>query len=213
VAARLARVSQHRLAFEEAAMSTGTARIRVVEGRQVPPPGRWDIDPSHSSVQFVARHMMISKVRGRFGEISGTVHIADVPERSSVEVVIQAASIETGDAERDRHLRSADFLDVERFPEINYRSTAVRPADGDRWEVTGDLTVRGVTRPVVLDVEFEGAAVDPWHNLRAGFLATTEINREEFDVTWNQVLETGGFLVGKGIRVEADVEAVRSSGG
>lgn len=190
-------------------MGTETAHIRVVEGRDVPPPGRWDIDPAHSSVAFVVRHMMISKVRGRYREIAGLLVVAEVPERSSVEVTIQAASIDTGDDERDRHLRSADFLDVERYPEVTYRSTGVRPTASDRWEVPGDLTVRGVTRQVTLDVEFEGATVDPWQNLRAGFLAMTEIDREQFDVTWNQVLETGGFLVGKGIRVEADVEAVR----
>lgn len=187
------------------------APIRTVEGRGVPPPGRWTIDPTHSEIQFIARHMMIAKVRGRFREFSGTVNIAESPEQSWVEVTIRAASIDTGDEERDRHLRSPEFLDVERFPELLFRSTSVRPADNDRWEVTGDLTIRGVTRPVTLDVEFSGVAVDPWGNLRAGFLATTDINREDFDVTWNQALETGGFLVGKGVRIEADVEAVLQS--
>ncbi|HZA76305.1 MAG TPA: YceI family protein [Acidimicrobiales bacterium] len=171
------------------------------------------IDPAHSDVQFVARHMMISKVRGRFREFEGWLHIAERPEDSSVEVVIQAASIDTGDSQRDAHLRSPDFLDVEQFPEIRFRSTSVRPAgDDDRYEVVGDLTIRGVTRPVTLDVEFEGIAVDPWGGTRAGFVASGEINREDFDVTWNQALETGGFLVGKGVRVELDVEAVLQPG-
>jgi polyisoprenoid-binding protein YceI len=192
-------------------MGTETAHIRIVDGREVPPTGRWNIDPAHSSIGLVARHMMISKVRGRFREFSGFADIADIPERSLVEVTIQAASIDTDDEERDRHLRSPDFLDVDRFPTITYLSTAVRPTAGDRWEMSGDLTVRGVTKPVTMDVEFEGAAVDPWQNLRAGFLATTEINRDEFDMTWNQALETGGFLVGKGIKVEADVELVLQS--
>lgn len=189
-------------------MKTKVAHPRIVDDRELPPVGRWKIDPAHSDVQFVARHMMISKVRGHFREFEGWLDIAERPEDSSVEVTINAASIDTGDPERDRHLRSPDFLDVERYPAITYRSTAVRPVDGDRYEVVGDLTIRHVTRSVTLDVEFEGVAVDPWGGVRAGFVATGEINRDEFDVTWNQALETGGFLVGKGVRVELDVEAV-----
>jgi polyisoprenoid-binding protein YceI len=191
-------------------MATKSALVRIVEGKEIPPPGRWAIDASHSSIQFVARHMMISKVRGRFREFSGTIHIDEVPEQSSVEATINAASIDTGDADRDAHLRAADFLDVDRFTEIRYRSTEVR-AVADKWEITGDLTLRDVTRPVTLVVEFCGVATDPWNNLRAGFLGTTEINREDFSVTWNQVLESGGFLVGKGVKVECDVEAVLQS--
>jgi polyisoprenoid-binding protein YceI len=198
------------IACREDDMATNTATARKVQGREVPPPGRWAIDPSHSAVQFVARHMMISKVRGHFREFSGTVHIDEVPERSWVEATINAASIDTGDADRDAHLRAADFLDVERFPEIRYRSTSVRAA-GEKWEVTGDLTLRDVTRPAPLVVEFCGVASDPWGNMRAGFLGTTEINREDFSVTWNQVLESGGFLVGKGVKIEVDVEAVLES--
>jgi polyisoprenoid-binding protein YceI len=158
-------------------------------------------------VQFVARHMMISKVRGRFRQFTGDIRIAEVPSESSVEVLIDAASIDTGDPDRDAHLRSPDFLDVERFPAIVFRSTTVRPV-GDRWDVAGDLTIRDVTRLVLMNVEFCGVAVDPWGNTRAGFLATTEIDREEFSITWNQALEAGGFLVGKGVKVELDVEAV-----
>jgi polyisoprenoid-binding protein YceI len=189
-------------------MTVKTAETNVVEGREIPPAGTWLIDPSHSDIQFTARHMMISKARGRFRTFSGTIHIDEVPERSSVAVTIEAASIDTGDEDRDRHLRSPDFLDVERFPEISYRSTSVRPGTSDRWAVTGDLTVRDVTRPVTLDVEFCGAAVDPWGKMRAGFLGATEINRDDFDITWNQMLESGGFLVGKGVKVDVDVEAV-----
>ena len=153
--------------------------------------------------------MMIAKVRGRFREFEGTIHIGERPEDSRVEVVIEAASIDTRDRTRDRHLRSADFLDVERYPELRFTSTSVRAGDNDRWQVTGDLTARDVTCSVVLDLEYDGAMVDPWGNLRAGFLATTEIDREQFDITWNQALEAGGFLVGKGVRIEIDVEAVR----
>jgi polyisoprenoid-binding protein YceI len=190
-----------------------TAETRTVEARELPPVGRWVIDPSHSDVQFIARHMMVSRVRGHFREFSGVINIAEVPEESWVEVTIAAASIDTGDEERDRHLRSPEFLDVERFPELRYRSTSVRAVGDDRWEVTGDLTIRDVTRPVTLDVEFCGVAVDPWDNVRAGFLGSTEINREDFDITWNQALETGGFLVGKGVKVELDVEAVLQADG
>jgi polyisoprenoid-binding protein YceI len=153
--------------------------------------------------------MMIAKTRGRFREFSGTIMIAEDPCESSVEAVIEAASIDTGDATRDGHLRSADFLDVEHYPQITFKSTSVRPTRGDHWEVHGDLTIRKITRPVTLDTEFCGSVQDPWGNLRSAFLASTEINREDFDVTWNQVLESGGFLVGKGVKVEVDVEAVR----
>jgi len=187
------------------------AYLRTLEGREIPVPGRWIIDPSHSTIQFVARHMMISKVRGRFREFSGMIEIADVPEQSRVEVTIQAASLDTGDENRDEHLRSADFLDVERFPEIRFRSATVRVGDGDRWALTGDLTIRDVTKAVALNIEFCGAAPDPFGNVRAGFLATGEINRDDFDVSWNQMLETGGFLVGKGVKVEIDAEAVLQS--
>jgi polyisoprenoid-binding protein YceI len=138
--------------------------------------------------------------------------IAEVPEDSKVEVTIRAASIDTGDATRDEHLRSPDFLDVERYPEITYRSTKVRPGKDDKWDVDGELTIRGITREVALSVEFCGVHPDPWGNVRAGFLATSEINRDDFDITWNQALETGGFVVGKGVKVEIDAEAVLDDG-
>jgi polyisoprenoid-binding protein YceI len=154
--------------------------------------GRWQIDPAHSEIQFVARHMMIAKVRGRFREFEGWLDVAERLEDSSVEVVIHAASIDTGDEQRDDHLRSPDFLGVERFPQITFRSTSVAPGrDPDRYVVVGDLSIRGVTRPVTLDVELEGVATDPWGGTRMGFVAVGEINREDFDVTWNQALETG----------------------
>lgn len=191
-------------------MAEQTKTLRTVEGKEIPPPGRWAIDSSHSSIELVARHMMISKVRGHFRKFSGTICIAEDPEQSWVGATVDAASIDTGDPDRDAHLRSADFLDVDRFPQIRYHSTSVRPVDDkwDKWEVSGDLTLRDVTRPVVFVVEFCGLAVDPWGNTRAGFLGQTEINREDFLVTWNQVLEAGGFLVGKGVKVEVDLEAV-----
>jgi len=192
-------------------VATTLAYLRTVEGREIPVPGRWKIDPGHSTIQFIARHMMISKVRGQFREFSGTIEIADAPEKSRAEVTIQAASLDTGDENRDGHLKSADFLDVERFPQIRFRSTSVHVGDGDRWALTGDLTIRDVTKPVTLYVEFCGAAPDPWGNARAGFLAAGEINRDDFDVSWNQMLETGGFLVGKGVKIEIDAETVLQS--
>ena len=190
--------------------TTTTTNTRVVDGREVPPPGRWTIDTAHSQIQFVARHMMISRVRGSFRDFSGTVVIGDDPTQSTLEVAIDAASIDTGDPNRDEHLRGPDFLDVERYPEIRYLGTSVRPED-DKWAVTGTLTIKAVTRAVTLVVEFCGAQPDPWGYVRAGFLANTEIDREDFDITWNQMLESGGFLVGKGIRIEIDAETVLES--
>jgi polyisoprenoid-binding protein YceI len=184
-----------------------TGTVRTIQGEELPPAGRWAIDSSHSSIELVARHMMISKVRGHFRKFSGTICFAEIPQESWVEATVDAASIDTGDPDRDAHLRSADFLDVDRFPHIRYHSTSVRPV-GDKWEVSGDLTLRDVTRPVTFLVEFCGVALDPWGKTRAGLLGQTEINREDFAVTWNQVLEAGGFLVGKGVKVEVDVEAV-----
>jgi len=184
---------------------------RVVDGREMPPPGTWIIDPSHSEVEFTVRHLMISKVRGLFRRFDGTIVIAERPEDSRVEVLIEAASIDTRDATRDEHLRSADFLDVEHYPEIKFTSTSLRPGDIGHWDMTGDLTVRDVTRQVLLGVEFSGATVDPWGNLRSGFDASTRIDRDQFGITWNQALEAGGFLVGKEILVEIDVEAIHQN--
>ena len=192
-------------------MEVKTSGTRIVDGHEVPIPGYWKIDPSHSEIQFVVRHMMISKVRGGFREFEGTIYIAERIEDSWVEVVIEAASIDTRDRTRDEHLRSPEFLDVEHHPELRFKSTRVELGEKDHWKVTGDLKVRGVTREVVLDVEYSGVMVDPWSNLRAGFNATTEIDRDDFDITWNQALEAGGFLVGKGVRIDIDIEAVRQS--
>lgn len=182
-------------------------RTRTVGGVELPAAGRWEIDRSHSSVEFSVRHLMVSKVRGRFGELSGTVEIAEVPEASSVSVVIDAASIDTRDSGRDEHLRSADFLDVATHPTLEFRSTAVR-GKGFRWRVEGDLTIRGITRPVTLDVELDGVATSPWGKQVTGFTASTELDREDFGLTWNQALETGGVLVGRKVRIDLAVEAI-----
>ena len=189
-------------------MSVKTAPTRVVAGLELPPVGRWTADLTHSELRFVVSHMVIAKVRGRFREFTCTVDIAERPEDSAVEAVIVAASIDTGDPTRDAHLRSAEFLDVERYPQLLFKSSSVRLGYDGRWRVVGDLTVRDITRPVELDVEYSGTTVDPWGSTRAGLVATTEIDRDDFGVTWNQALEAGGFLVGRRVRVEIDIEAI-----
>ena len=184
---------------------------RVVEHRTVPAAGRWAVDTHHSTVEFVARHLMVTKVRGRFGEYDAVIEIGERPEDSRVDVTIQAASIKTGEEARDAHLVGADFLDVEQYPTLTFHSTAVRPTGASNWRVDGDLTIHGVTRPTVLDVEFGGVASDPWGNTKAFFSATTELDREDFDLTWNQPLASGGVLVGKKVKIELEVEAVRQA--
>ena len=185
--------------------------MRTVNGIEAPAPGTWEIDPAHSELSFVARYLMVTKVRGGFTEFSGTLHIAEAPEESWVEVTIKAASIDTGTPDRDKHLRSADFLDVERFPELRFRSTKVELIGGTGLKVSGDLTIRDVTKPVVLDAEFQGIAKDPWGGTRAAFSATTEIDREEFGASWNVALETGGWLVSKKVRLELEAQAIRAT--
>ena len=180
---------------------------RTVTGATVPVAGTYVLDPTHSSISFSVRHLGLAKVRGGFEVRSGTIVIAEDPTQSSVEAVIDASSFNTGTADRDAHVRSADFLDVEQYPDITFRSTGVRQA-GDSWQIDGELTVRDVTRPVTLDVEFEGSEQDPWGNGRIAFSASTEINREDFGITWNQALESGGVLVGKQVKISIDLEAV-----
>jgi polyisoprenoid-binding protein YceI len=190
-------------------MSQTTAgNARVLTGVEAPAAGTYEIDPAHSTVEFVARHLMISKVRGSFDKFSGQIHIAEDPLQSSAEVTIDASSVNTRDPQRDGHLRSPDFLDVENHPTLEFRSTKLDPT-GDEWRLEGELTVRGVTRPVTLQVSHEGAAVDPWGNQRLGFTAHTEVDREQWGLTWNQTLETGGVLVSKKIAIDLNVEAVK----
>ena len=188
-------------------MSNTLTGSRIVGGVEVPAVGTWVLDPAHSELSFVARHLMVSKVRGRFTTFSGDVTIADEPAGSGVDVTIDMASVNSGSAERDEHLRSADFFDVARHPEARFRSTAVRTS-GQRAVVTGDLTIAGVTRAVDLDVEYLGVNTDPWGNQRAMFTAHTEIDREDWGLTFNVTLETGGVLVSKKIRIEIEAQAV-----
>jgi polyisoprenoid-binding protein YceI len=176
---------------------------------EVPPAGTWNIDPSHSSIAVTARHLMVTKVRGSLA-FEGTIHIDERPEDSWVEVTIDAASVNTGNPQRDEHMRSADFLDVENHPTIEFRSTGTEVVGDYKLAVHGDLTVRGVTKPVELDVEYLGLFTDPWGNTRAGFTATAQLDREQWGMTWNQALETGGVLVGKTLDVELDIQAIRA---
>jgi polyisoprenoid-binding protein YceI len=175
----------------------------------------YQIDPAHSSAQFSVRHMMISNVRGEFTKITGTVAVdADSHRESAVDITIDATSISTREAQRDAHLKSADFLDVEKFPTITFKSTKVEPDGEGEAKVTGDLTIHGVTRPVVLAVEGPTPEIrDPWGLLRSGATATTKINRKDFGLTWNAALETGGVLVGEDIKITLDVEFVRQAEG
>src|SRR3954464_6479420 len=173
-----------------------TSPTRTIDGSLVPAPGRWDIDPGHTDLAFVGRHFMITKVRGRFTGVSGAITIAPDLRDSSVEVVIDMASVESGNSVRDEHIRSAELFDVAQYPEGSFRSTSVE-WDGTRGVVHGDLTIHGVTRQVPLQVSFEGYARDPWGGDRGVFSARTKVNREDFGINWNVALEAGGLLVSK----------------
>jgi polyisoprenoid-binding protein YceI len=183
--------------------------VRTVDGVELPAAGTWSIDASHSSVNFKVKHLGLAKTRGRFTRFEGTVEIGEDPADTVVAVEIDAASVNTDDPRRDEHLRGADFFDVEHHPSLSFRSTRVSGRE-DEWRLEGELTVAGVTRPVALDVTCEGIAVDPWGGSRAGFTATGWLNREDWGLSWNGVLEAGGFLVGKTVAIELDVELIKS---
>lgn len=170
----------------------------------------WTIDPMHSVVEFAVKHMMVSTVKGRFRSLEGTLYIDESnPANSSVVASIDVASIDTGEAQRDTHLRSDDFFNAEQFPKITFKSKRVEPVDDARWKIVGDLTIRDVTREVVLDTEYEGQTTDPWGKQRAGFSAETAINRKDFGVNWNGLIEAGGVIVSDRVRIALNIEAVR----
>jgi polyisoprenoid-binding protein YceI len=170
----------------------------------------WKIDPAHSLIQFAVRHMMISTVRGEFEKFSGSVDFdPDNPEQTEVTVRIDAASINTRETDRDNHLRSADFLNVEEYPILLFESKRVEQTGDDRGKLIGDLTIRDVTREVVLDVEYAGMARSPWGQTSAGFSANTTISRKEWGLTWNQALETGGVLVGDTVKINIELEIIK----
>ncbi|MFE4641654.1 YceI family protein [Streptomyces sp. NPDC056730] len=211
----------------------GTVILARQGGVELPPPGAWSLDPAHSAVSAVAQHLGISSVRGRFTEFGGRIEIAEGAagaagtgsagsagasggaggafgvEASRVDAVISAASIDTGNALRDKHLKSPDFLDVERFPEITYSSTGLTPAGPDRWTVHGQLSLHGVVREVDLDLSYLGTGPDPWGGVRAAFRATTELHREDFAMNYNQVVQAGISAIGTTLRVELDIQAVQ----
>jgi len=172
----------------------------------------WTVDASHSEVGFAVKHLMISTVRGRFGAVSGTATFAEGDfSEASVDVTIDAASIDTREEKRDAHLRSADFFDVEQFPSLTFKSRSVRAIKDSAFQLVGDLTIKGVAREVVLDVEFEGAQKDPWGNQKSAFTATTRISRTDFGLTWNAALETGGVLVGDDVKISLDVQLLQTA--
>ncbi|MFY1674431.1 YceI family protein [Plantactinospora sp. WMMB334] len=191
--------------------SAESATTRTWEGLTIPTAGSYLLDQAHKRVGFMARHMMVSKVRGQFREAEATITVAENPLESSVSATIQAASIDTGQTDRDNHLRSGDFLESEKYPTLEFRSTGVKSHSGAEFVLDGELTIKDVTRPVELTVEFEGAGRSPYGQDIFGFTASTEIDREDFGLTWNVTLETGGVLVGRKIKIEIEGEAVRQS--
>ncbi|MBE8477567.1 YceI family protein [Streptomyces justiciae] len=187
----------------------GSLVLARAAGVELPPPGPWTIDPAHSSVRAVAQHLGLTSVHGQFKEFGGRITVADNPLWSSVEAVIEAASIDTGNAMRDGHLRSADFLDTDVHPKITFRSTGITPAGEARWTIHGELGLHGVTRAVDLDLSYLGTGPDPWGGVRASFHASTELRREDFAMNYNQVIQAGIAAVGATLRVELDIQAVQ----
>ena len=170
------------------------------------PTGTWTVDPAHTEVGFTARHLMVTKVRGQFKDVEGTVTVAEPFSASQVQATVKLASVDTGSADRDAHLKGADFFDVENNPEMTFVSTEV-----SEDTLQGDLTIKGVTRPVEFDLEFGGVATAPWGNTKAGFEAITEINRKDFGLEWNVALEGGGVLVSEKIKVKLDVQLLKTA--
>jgi len=187
----------------------GTITLDRAAGADLPPPGRWTIDPAHSAVTITARHMGLASVTGVINEFAGTIDIAEPAEWSTVRARMRADSIDTGNKTRDDHLRSPDFLDVLTYPLIDYIGTGVTPNGDDRWTVDGELTLHGTTRPVQLDLTYQGSGADPWGGQRAAFRATTELHRKDFAMNWNQSVAAEVVLVGWVLRIVLDIEAVR----
>jgi polyisoprenoid-binding protein YceI len=195
-------------AAENAAQSTG---LRVIDGVALPAAGTYVIDPTHTRIGFIARHLMVTKVRGSFREFEGSITIGDKAADSTAQATMQAASIDTGVADRDGHLRSGDFLQADEFPTVAFANAKVTGQKGTTFTVVGDLTIKGVTKPVELEVELDGVAKDPFGNEKLAVTASTEIDREDFGMTWNVALETGGVLVSKKIKIEIEAQAVRQA--
>jgi len=190
-------------------MTTSTLNVRDYDGLTVPTAGTFAIDPAHTEVAAVVRHLMVSKVRGSFSGVTGTIVVAENPEESTVAATIPAETINTGVADRDNHLRSGDFLEVEKYPTIEFRSTGLARRRGEKFVLKGELTLHGVTREVELDLEFDGAARNMYGKDVIAFTASTEFDRDEFGMTWNAALETGGVVVSRKVQVQITAEAVR----
>ena len=190
-------------------MTESVTSTRPFEGLQIPVPGSYVLDAAHKRVGFVVRHLMVSKVRGQFAEATATITVAEDPLQSSVVASITTASVETGQADRDNHLRSGDFFEAEKYPTIEFRSTRIKSHAGAEFVVEGELTIKDVTRTVDLVVEFEGATTSPFGYSVFGFSATTEIDREDWGLTYNMALETGGVMIGKKVKIEIEGEAIR----
>ena len=190
---------------------TDTAATRQFEGLQIPAPGTYTLDAAHKRVGFMVRHLMVSKVRGSFSEATATVTIAEDPLQSSVTAEIQTGSVETGQPDRDNHLRTGDFFEAEKYPLMTYRSTGIKSHSGNEFVLDGELTIKDVTRPVELLVEFEGVGRSPYGFDVFGFSASTEIDREDWGLTYNMALETGGVMIGKKVKIEIEGEAIRQA--
>ncbi|MDN3269102.1 YceI family protein [Streptomyces sp. MA15] len=174
--------------------------------------GDYTLDPAHTTIGFVARHAMVTNVKGHFSEFSGELHLDGTdPSRSTASIDVVMNSIDTGNADRDGHLRSADFFRTDEFPDMTFRSTKAEALGGDDYRITGDLTILGTTRPITIDLEFNGAAKDPFGNERVGFEGRAEILRSEWNLTWNAALETGGVLVSDKIKLNFDISAIRKA--
>jgi len=191
-------------------MTDSVASTREYEGLQIPVAGTYKLDAAHKRVGFVVRHLMVSKVRGNFAEADATIVIAEDPLQSSVTATITTASVQTGNVDRDNHLRTGDFFEAETYPTITFVSTSIKP-DGDDYELTGDLTIKGVTKPVTWELEFNGVVTDPWGNTRAGFSAETEVNRKDWGLDYNAVLEAGGLMIGEKVKLTLEIEALKSA--
>jgi polyisoprenoid-binding protein YceI len=188
-----------------------TSAARIYNGTEIPVPGTYTLDANHKRVGFVARHLMVSKVRGEFKDASATIVVAEDPLQSSVAATIQADSFNSNQEQRDGHVKSADFLHAEKWPTLEYRSTGVKSFEGNEFVVTGELTIRDVTRPVDLKVELEGVGRSPYGQDVFGFSATAEIDREDFGITYNMALEAGGVMISKTVKIEIEGEAVRQA--
>jgi len=190
---------------------TDVASTREFEGLQIPAAGTYQLDAAHKRVGFVVRHLMVSKVRGNFAEADATITIAEDPLQSSVSASIVTASVQTGNVDRDNHLRTGDFFEAEKYPAITFRSTGIKSHAGAEFVLDGELTIKDVTKPVELVVEFEGATTSPYGQQVFGFSATTEIDREDWGLTYNMALESGGVMIGKKVKIEIEGEAIRQA--